>query len=151
MHFPRQVDGCGTGDGIGNHHRHPLIMYTAIEPSLCGRGCLFKESEITVCTMRGLTAHLERWLKVDAHRRPFRFAKQRAALVGCQLDAADAGRLAVRHAGDGRGNGRCNTTGSAAYATLHRHISSFLLADYVYRCCRLRADGWSGASPQQIP
>ena len=51
--------------------------------------------------------------QAGAERRALRFSEKRAAEVRQQLDARHARGLAVRHAGDGRCDGRRDAAGSA--------------------------------------
>ena len=65
---------------------------------------------------RAIAAHLGRGRQAAAHRRPRGLAKDPAALVGAELCAAHAGGLAVRHAGNGAGDGRRRAASAAAGA-----------------------------------
>ncbi|MBA4708318.1 hypothetical protein [Aquitalea aquatica] len=70
------------------------------------------------------TAHFSRRLKAGTHRWPLGSAKQQAQIVSAELNAAHPGRLALRHARDGGGNGGCDATGSAMQTTIHDRLST---------------------------
>jgi hypothetical protein len=54
-----------------------------------------------------------------ADRRSLGAPEQAAAIIRIELDAAQAGRLAERHAGNGARNRRGDATRAAALATVH--------------------------------
>src|SRR5690349_5891152 len=64
-------------------------------------------------------AHLGRRAQADADRRALGAAKQLTPVVVGQLCTAHTGRLASRHARDGRGDRRRDTTRAAAYPAFH--------------------------------
>lgn len=65
-----------------------------------------------------IAAHGTFRLQIVANRRPFRFTEKLAEIRLVQVEAADTGRLAVRHSGDRGGNRRCNTARPAAWTAL---------------------------------
>lgn len=67
---------------------------------------------------RVVAAHLWLWPQPHADYRSLRPAKQPAAIVGRQLNAAHPGRFARRHAGDGAADRRRDTARAAARATI---------------------------------
>ncbi len=106
-------------------------------PSGGGRVCgAFELGEPGIGLGRAPAAHFLAGAQPDADRGPLGPAKQAAAIIRRQLDAADAGRFAGRHAGDVRGTGYArstgdgrrnrwgNTTGSAAYPAFHLQFTS---------------------------
>jgi hypothetical protein len=51
---------------------------------------------------------------------PFRVFKDHAAIIGGKMDAGYAGRLSIRHPGNGRGDGGSYATSSAEFTTFHK-------------------------------
>jgi len=69
--------------------------------------------------VRVLSAHFLVGPQADADAGPVRFSEKEAEVVLRQLNAADSGRLAARHAGDGGGYGEADAAGPAAGAAVH--------------------------------
>src|SRR5262245_818449 len=64
-------------------------------------------------------AHIRHGAKAAAHRRAFGLAEDLAAELGIELDAGDAGRFALGHAGNGAADAGGDATGTAALTTFH--------------------------------
>ena len=77
------------------------------------RGC-FQLREPTDGVGGVVAAHLARRLKAATEDGPRGKAEEAAAQVGIELDAGDAGWLAIGHAGDGARDGRGGAAGAAA-------------------------------------
>lgn len=88
------------------------------------------------------TAHLRRRLQAAAKSRPLGPAEDRAAVIIRKLHTAHPGRLALRHAGQRRSDGRRGAAGGAVWAAVHCDLwllrvvvaASFLVAS---RCAFL--------------
>src|SRR5436309_7147531 len=78
------------------------------------RGGALEEGEIEERLLAAFAAHLGRGAQADADGGALRPAEEQAAVVVAQLDAAHAGRLAVRHARDRRGDRGGDAAGAAA-------------------------------------
>jgi hypothetical protein len=59
------------------------------------------------------TAHIRHRTKAATYRRPFWLAEDLAAKAGIKLDAGDASRFAIGHAGDGTADTGSDATGTA--------------------------------------
>lgn len=75
------------------------------------------------CLLPIRTAHFVAGLQACTKARPLRSSEDRAAHVVGEVRASHARRLAVRHAGQGRGDGGRDATGTAAWAAV-RHAGS---------------------------
>src|SRR5206468_302881 len=75
--------------------------------------------QVRVCVVVVAAAHLAVRAEADTDGRTRGLAEEAAAVVGGELHAADARRLALGNAGDGRRDGRGDATGGAADAAAH--------------------------------
>nr|CUV14232.1 protein of unknown function [Ralstonia solanacearum] len=73
--------------------------------------------------MRGRgPAHVGLGPEARTDRRPLRPAEDAAPVIGIELYAARACRLAARHAGNRAGDGGCDATGAASRSAIHDRL-----------------------------
>src|SRR3954451_24548462 len=83
------------------------------------RGGPLEGGEIGQGVLGGLAAHLFRRPQAGADLGALRPAEDPAEVVVRELDAADAGGLAVRHPGDRGGDRESDAAGAAAGTAIH--------------------------------
>ncbi len=86
---------------------------------LAGAGALLQRSQIGQRMLHGLPAHLFVGTQTAADFRPLRLAIDETAVIRAKLNAPHPRRLAFRHPGNGRRQGRRDTASPAANAALH--------------------------------
>ena len=80
----------------------------------------FESSEAARGLSRRPSTHLRRWGETRTHARPLRLSKQQAGITGRELHATRKGGLAVRHAGNGRGNAGHDAASPATGPAIHQ-------------------------------
>jgi hypothetical protein len=71
------------------------------------------------CLYAGFATHFHRRAESGTEGRPFRLAKYCATLVVQELHTTYSRRFAIRHVGQGRGDGRSDATGTTSATTFH--------------------------------
>jgi hypothetical protein len=94
-------------------------MLLGQDAGLSGLGLLFQAAEPAHGLLAAVAAHHRVRLQRAAHGGALGMAENLAALIGAQLDAAHAGWLAVRHAGNRAGNGGGGAASAALWTTVH--------------------------------
>ena len=100
--------------------RSPGAINGSLIGDSSGSGALLERGQPGDRRSRRITAHLMRGLQARADRRPIRASEDQTLTLGTELNAGHAGRLALRHAGNRRGNGRRGAARPATGAALHR-------------------------------
>ena len=99
--------------------RKKAASSTADRLSVSGKRFAFERLDGCDRVLAARSAHRGQWTQAPADLGTLRLSEDRAAIVVCELHAAHAGRLAVRHARDRRADRGRDAAGAATGATFH--------------------------------